>query len=190
MNKCMQQKVYCIIAIPKQPHSSLFISSLTKILNMSKILSDEELRAEVKLMMTRVDLEKTSIKTFVCMLSQEHNDKSFVGRKKFIKSVISDALIDGKKGTKTDDEADSVMIAGFEVISSYERTKRPAPITADENIASIKPGTKGFKLAKMISKDLGDLLNVKKYHLSRAEIVKLLWVCRSCMFIILLLVLW
>ena len=148
-------------------------------------VSDKELRAKIEELVSDIDLEKTSIKQFLKVLSKHYGGVDFYDRKKFVKGVISDILngagddkpanaksppVNKKKKKSNKGSTDHRLVV------QVNRTIKPEPVTADPSKPGTKPGSKGgLNTQKMISKPLADMLYAKETYLSRPEIVKKLW---------------
>eukprot|EP00814_Leptocylindrus_danicus_P016906 CAMPEP_0116017206 /NCGR_PEP_ID=MMETSP0321-20121206/7914_1 /TAXON_ID=163516 /ORGANISM="Leptocylindrus danicus var. danicus, Strain B650" /LENGTH=351 /DNA_ID=CAMNT_0003487363 /DNA_START=208 /DNA_END=1263 /DNA_ORIENTATION=+ len=151
-------------------------------------ISDNELRIKIEEIVPDVDLETTSIKQFLKVLSKHFGGLDFSGRKKFVKGVISDLLNNADDDEpppkvkapsakkKTKEKSKKGSSSDHRLVIQVDKTRKPEPVNADPSKPGTKPGSKGgLNTAKMISKPLADMLYAKETYLSRPEIVKRLW---------------
>lgn len=123
--------------------------------------TDKELRAKIRKLVPKVDLQKTGVKSFTKLLSKEFGGIDLTNRAKFIKDALSEAI---NELESDDDESES---------SSEEEAKKP-PKKRQKSSSGGAGGTKGLAVKKEISAKLANFLKQGK-EMARTEIVKCLW---------------
>lgn len=162
---------------------------------MAPRLNEVELRERVLELVSHVDLEKTSIKEFMKILSHQNNGECFKDRKKFIKGVISDmlnnpesssvgyavensqvqAVKDEKPKRNVESKKSKTGKHNFEDVTGEVDMNAIIEPGTDRDVPPIKPGTRGLNQERLISKPLRTLLRIKEIYSTRPRITKLLW---------------
>ena len=72
--------------------------------------TDDELKMMIRNLVPKVDLQKTGIKSFIKLLSQEYDGMDLKHRSDFIKEALSEAIND----LEGDDEDDDILLWAME----------------------------------------------------------------------------
>ena len=144
--------------------------------------TDDELKMMIRNLVPKVDLQKTGIKSFIKLLSQEYDGMDLKHRSDFIKEALSEAIND----LEGDDEEG---VGGDPTTATKPKTAKAKAVTATaakkggkkKAEAAIPPpekkkrkAGKGLSIKKEISPQLAKLLG-QGNEMSRTEIVKALW---------------
>jgi upstream activation factor subunit UAF30 len=128
--------------------------------------TDAELKAAVKKLVPKVDLQKTGIKSFTKLLAKEFGGIDLKSRAEFIKAALSEAINE----LDTDDESDGSE--SEEEVKVKKPPKKKAKKTAATTAGTGAP--KGLAVKKEISPQLASFLK-QGNEMARTEIVKALW---------------
>jgi upstream activation factor subunit UAF30 len=126
--------------------------------------TDAELKAAVKKLVPKVDLQKTGIKSFTKLLAKEFGGIDLKSRAEFIKSALSEAI----------NELDTDESDGSESESEEEVVKKPPKKKAKTAATAGTGAPKGLAVKKEISPKLASFLK-QGNEMARTEIVKALW---------------
>ena len=128
--------------------------------------TDKELKATIRKLVPKVDLQKTGVKSFTKILSKEFGGIDLKHRSAFIKEALSEAINE----LSDDDESES------ESSSEEEELKKPPKKRqkASGGGGGGGGGTKGLAVKKEISEKLANFLQ-QGNEMARTEIVKALW---------------
>lgn len=133
--------------------------------------TDNELRAVIRKIVAKVDLEMTGIKKFTKLLSKEFGGIDLAYKSKFIKKTLTEVINEGddedsnsSSGEEDDDEEEEVV--------KRPAKKKAAPSSKKEKKAGAGGG--GLSVVKEISDELANFLGMGK-RMARTEIVKMLW---------------
>ena len=160
---------------------------------MSEQISDSELAKTVEKLIPTVDLDQTSIKNFIKLVSKELGGIGLSDRKSFIKGVITEILDQQescgktysntthttKRKTNNESTTDGLKQENsIELVEGFDLTAVPEPASSDPNVPPVKPvpnGKSGVSQPRLISKSLKSLLHLNSDHLSRPELMKKIW---------------
>ena len=121
-------------------------------------LTDSELKAKIRLLIPKVNLEKTGVKAFIRLLSQEYaGGADLKPRTDFIRNELSAAINEMSSGADEDEESD-------------EDDEQE-----EEDVPKKKRGAgKGLSMKKEITPELAEFLG-QGMEMGRTDIVKGLW---------------
>ena len=128
--------------------------------------TDTELRAVIRKIVAKVDLEMTGIKKFTKLLSKEFGGIDLTYKSKFIKKTLTEVINEGD-----DDDSNS---SSEEEEEEEEVVKRPAKKKSAPSSKKAGAGGGGLSAVKEISHELANFLGMGN-RMARTEIVKMLW---------------
>ena len=125
-------------------------------------LSDADLKAKIRLLIPKVDLEKTGVKAFIRLLSQEYaGGADLKPRTDFIRTELSAAINEMSSGGDDDDE-------------SNDDDESDDDDQAEEVPKKKRGAGKGLSVKKEITPELAEFLG-QGNEMGRTDIVKGLW---------------
>jgi upstream activation factor subunit UAF30 len=127
--------------------------------------TEAELRAVIRKIVAKVDLEMTGIKKFTKLLSKEFGGIDLAYKAKFIKKTLTEVINEG------DDEDSNSSEEEEEVVKKPAKKKATSSAKKEKKAGA---GGGGLSIVKEISDELATFLGMGK-RMARTEIVKMLW---------------